>query len=354
MVLNLFKKQSKKQIIALDIGSHSTKIMSIEKEDHLVKDFVVAPTPENVFQDGLISDEESLSSFIGSQIGAMNIEDEFSVILGISGKGMISKKIDVPEIDDHMIPEFVEIEAEQELFYNRDEMELDYQILEGLNFKKPENKSIFVVTVLKSVVKSYNKLLDKNGIQCDVLDTNFGALFNAFEFNYDIEESENYMLLDIGKTTTNLTVVVKKQVIFARNINLGGDFFTSAIQKRMSVDYNMAEDLKISTVKEGEAPQDIVSLIESTLNKQFIEEFISPYELYNGLFPEQPINKLYLAGGGIQTIGLISEIEKFFNCPVKILDPFLKLEFPLELKKHKEDYKRVSSVVTGLALRSLE
>ena len=135
-LLIYLRKKTKKQVFALDIGSHSTKIMSIEGEEFSVQNFLVAPTPPNVFQDGLISDENTISSFIGSQIGALNIEDEFSVILGISGKGMISKKIDVPEIDDHMIPEFVEIEAEQELFYNRDEMELDYQILEGLNFKK--------------------------------------------------------------------------------------------------------------------------------------------------------------------------------------------------------------------------
>ena len=186
------------------------------------------------------------------------------------------------------------------------------------------------------------------------MDTNFGALFNAFEFNYDLEEDKNYMLLDIGRTTTNLTVVVKKQVIFARNINLGGDFFTNAIQKRMSVDYNMAEDLKISTAKEEEAAQDIVSLIKTGLNKQFMEEFISPYELYNGLFLEQPINKVYLTGGGSQTIGLMSEIEGFFNCSVEFLNPFSKLNFPYELRKYKKDYKTVSSVVTGLALRSLE
>ena len=199
MVLSLFSKKTKKQIFGLDIGTHNTKLMSFEAEGPIVRSFSVAPTPANTFEAGLISDEKNLSQFVGQQIAKLDIDEEFSMVLGISGKGMIAKKIDIPEIDEHMIPEFVEIEAEQELFYNRDEMELDYQILEGLNFNKPTAKSLFVVTVLKTVVESYNKILDQNAIQCEILDTNFGALFNAFEFNHTVEENKNYMLLDIGK-----------------------------------------------------------------------------------------------------------------------------------------------------------
>ena len=327
--------------------------MAFEGSEPVVSHFSVTPTPANTFTGGLISDEEALSQFVGQQIANLDIEEELGVNLGVSGKGMISKKIDIPEIDDHMIPEFVEIEAEQELFYNREEMELDYDILEGLNFNKPECKSLFVVTVLKTVVESYNKILEKNGILCENLDANFGALFNTFEFNYDLDENKNYMLIDIGKTTSNLVVVVKKQVIFARNIGLGGDFFNNHIQTNMSIDYNMAEDLKISASKEGEAPQDIVSLIQSEINKKFVEELVSPYELYNGLFPNHPINEIYITGGGSQTVGLSHEIQDSFSCPVDFLDPFKKLDFLSELKKQKEKYKMFSAVSVGLSLRSL-
>ena len=353
MVLSLFSKKSKKQIFGLDIGTSHTKMMGFEAEGPIVRNFIVAPTPDKSFSEGLISDEKILSQFIGEQLAQLDIEDEFSLVLGVSGKGMIAKKIDIPDIDDHMIPEFVEIEAEQELFYNRDEMELDYEVLEGLNFSKPEAKSLFVVTVLKTVVESYNKVLDKNDIQCEVLDTNFGALFNAFEFNHSLDENKNYMLLDIGKTTANLVVIIKKQVVFARNINLGGDFFNSFIQKKMSVDYNMAEDLKVSAGKEGEAAQDIVSLIQSEISPKFIEELVSPYELYNGLFPEHPVSEIYLTGGGSRTIGLSSQIESSFGCPVHFINPFSKIKFPPDLKKHEQDHNMISSVVVGLSLRTL-
>ena len=341
-------------MFSLDIGTQSTKLMSFEGREPLVNNMLITPTPPNTFSAGLISDETTLSQFIGKQIADMEIEDDLGVILGISGKGMIAKKIDIPEMDNHMIPEFVEIEAEQELFYNREEMTLDYQILEGLNFDKPEARSLFVVTVLNTVVESYNKIIEKNAMNCEILDTNFGALFNAFEFNYTLDESKNYMLLDIGRTTTNLIVVIKNQVVFARNVSLGGDFFNQSIQKKMSVDYSMAEDLKISASKGGEAPKDVAELIESELNNNFIEELISPYELYNGLFPERPINEIYITGGASQTVGLISGIENAFGCSINILDPFKKIQFQSHLKNYEENHKVFSAVLVGLSLRSLE
>ena len=354
MVLNLFNKKPKKQVLVLDIGTQSTKLMSFEGGQPIVDSFLVAPTPANAFSGGLISDEESLSKFIGQQIATVVGEEAVSVILGISGKGMIAKKIDLPEIDEQMIPEFVEIEAEQELFYNREEMTLDYEILEGLNFNKPEAKSLFVVTVLNTVVESYNKILETNEIACEILDTNFAALFNVFEFGYDLDENKNYMLLDIGRTTTNLIVVIKKQVVFARNVYLGGDFFNASIQKKMSMDYDMAEDLKISAGGGKDAPRDVISLIETELNKDFIEELSSPYELYNSLFPENPVDEIYITGGGSQTVGLMSSIGKAFDSPIHFLNPFGKIKFPNELKKYKENHKMISSVLVGLALRSLD
>ena len=354
MFLSLFSKKSKKQIFGLDIGTQNTRLMSFEGDQPLVNNFLMTATPSKVFEAGLISDETALSQFIGQQIASLDVEDELSVILGISGKGMIAKKIDIPEMDDHMIPEFVEIEAEQELFYNREEMTLDYAVLEGLNFNKPGAKSLFVVTVLNTVIESYNKVMDKNSMTCKILDTNFGALFNAFEFNYDLSADKNYMVLDIGCTTTNLIVAIKNQVVFARNIYLGGDFFNQAIQKHMSVDYGMAESLKVSASKGEESPEELVSLIKSKLNAAFIEELISPYELYNSLFPGKAIDEIYVTGGGSQTIDLVSGIEKAFNCPVNFLDSFKKIQFVSELKKYREDCKMFSSVLVGLTLRALE
>ena len=75
----------------------------------------------------------------------LELEEEISVITGISGKGVIAKKIDIPQMEESMIPEFVEIEAEQEVFYNKEEMELDYDMLTGGLILKNQKPNLFLL-----------------------------------------------------------------------------------------------------------------------------------------------------------------------------------------------------------------
>lgn len=349
----MFFKKTPERYLILDIGSQNTKAAVFHAKNSLIEQLIMRPTPEDAFQDGFISSEGSLSEFILQCAVELEAEKESEAVVGLSGKGVIAKKIDIPQMEAVMIPEFVEIEAEQELFYNRDEMELDYEILKDVNFNKPNTQPLLLITALKKVIQSYNQIVKKNSMNCKILDTNFSALFNSFEHNEKVDENSNYMLMDIGCSATNLIVVVKNQVVFVRNLPVAGNFFNQKIQQHLGMDYQEAEELKVSAGQGEEAPQALVNLITNQLNKTFVEEIQSCCELYYSLFPDQNINRIYVTGGASQTIGLTSLIEKELDFPVKVFDPFQNMRVGSQLKKDKENLKYFSSVITGLALRSL-
>lgn len=354
MALSLFKKKSKKQYLALDIGSQNTKIMLLVPGKSCVVDkLIIKSTPPNTFQWGTVKDEEALCKFLTQCIIELDIDKEISVIAGISGKGVIAKKIDIPQMEESIIPEFVEIEAEQEIFYNKEEMELDYDILKGVNFKKPDGQSLLVITVLKQIINSYNKVIQESFMTCEILDTNFAAMFNSVEYNENLNASKNYMILDIGCTSTNLVIATKNQVVFARNLQIGGDFFNQGIQKKMSINTNEAEELKISASNGQDAPEELVSLIKNELNETFIEEIVSCYNLYRSLFTEQNIDHIYITGGGSKTLGLVSKLQENLNSSIEYFNPFQKIKLNSDLTPQQEEFKLFSAVVSGLALRSL-
>ena len=350
MLLNFFAKPQK-TFIALDIGSQNTKMLVFQKGKAIVEKMIIEATPPGSFQGGNILDKEVLFDFLAQCAVKMKIED-LKVIAGVSGKAVIAKKLDIPQVEESMLPEFVEIEAEQELFYNREEMELDYDILRGIRADKPENQSLLVVTVLKKVIEDYNQLIKKSGMECEILDTSATALFNSFEYNEDLDENKNYMVLDIGRSGTNMALVLKKQIVFLRHLSVGGDFFNQGIQKKMNIDYQEAEELKISASKEQSAPKELVSLIRTELNESFVEEILSCYELFSNLFPEQNVHCAYITGGACQTLGLSAHLKEKLSCPVYFFNPFKKIELKPELKKEQGRLQFFSAVATGLALRS--
>ena len=351
-----FKKKIKKKFFSVDIGTQNSKFMSLQpgkkpQVDHLI----MLPTPQGAFKDNAIVDEKLLADFLAETIGGLDIETEISLILGISSKGVIAKKMDIPNIEASLIREFIQIEAEQELFYNKDSATLDYETLEGLNFEKPNEKSLFVVTVPDEVIEKYNSAVPQELMSCDILDTNFAALFNSFEYNYDLDSNKNYMLVDIGCSSTNVVCIIKNQIVFSRILlNSGGNFWTDEIKSHNSVDYASAEDLKIAAGGEDSSPQEVASLIQSKINPAFVEEVKSTYNLYLSLFPDYAVNEIYMSGGASKTLQILESFKEGFSCEVYAFDPFKKLDFMSHIAKSKAQYQEFFAVASGLILRSLD
>ena len=354
MAFQFLNLGSQKSVLGLDIGSKNTKIMGLKpvKNVFKVKSFGMTPTPLDTFSSGVISEPEALSDFISKKVAALDTANEgIELILGVSGKGMIAKKLNIPDIEDYMIPEYIEIEAEQELFYNKEEMYLEYQILKNVNADKPDSKSLFAMTVLKKIVESYSKAIPRDLVSCDIIDTNFSALFNIFEYNKDLNSEFIYMVMDIGYSMTNVIVILQNQLVFARTLNLGGDFFTQEIKKALSLDYQSAEDLKLTASQGENSPQDIADLIKKELVQTFLEELVSCYELYLSFYPEKTLSEIYMTGGGSQTLGLAEAVKNQFQVPVKFFNPFQKIRQPSAFTKVDSLFY---SIASGLALRGVK
>jgi len=354
MPLSFLKTSAKKTVLGVDIGTRNTKIIALKKEKNKpsVSHFAMAQTPDKLFEDGKITDPSKVSDFIAEQIINLDISDEVELVLSVSGKGMIAKKIDIPEMEDYMIPEYVEIESEQELFYNKDEMYLDYQILEGINTGSGNSKSVFVMTILKQMIDNYMDSVPKDLAYCQIIDTNWSALYNIFEYNMDLNPQTNYMVIDSGHTMTNIIVVLRNQLIFTRNISFGGSFFTENIAQKMSLKYEEAESLKIAASKGENSPADLVALLKGELSESFAKEILSCYQLYLSFYPEKDLQEIYITGGNSHTLGLKEALYSKFNLNITPLNSFKQIIPDPEFSK--QGTSDFYSVATGLALRGVK
>ena len=353
MPFQLFKKAKKEQI-ALDIGSQKTKALHISKESGrpVIDRALIRPTPEGSFASGEIAQAEPLAEFLTKCVGEWEWESEINVIAGISGKGLVTKQINIPKIQESLIAEHLPFEAEQYLPYDLDDMDLDYEILKGINTESDDSIPILLVAALQETVKSYNSLFEKAFISCETLDANVFALFNCFERNYKMDSSKVYLLADIGFKNTNIVAVLKNQVVFTRNIAAGGELYTREIQKRLGINRAEAEELKISAGK-GEAPaQDILSIIQET-HAALCDEIFSAYEIYLSFFASFNISKAYVTGGGSLIPGVVSALSERFSVPVETMSPFESIGLSADLEDQKEALEPFLAVAAGLGLRGL-
>lgn len=345
-----FFNKVKKQYIALDIGSQTTKIATYSRQESRIDTLILKPTPPETFDSGDILNEENCSQFINDCLAGIDIESEISAITGVSGKGLITKKIDIPNMDEDMIADHLPFEAEQYLPYEIDEMELHYEILKDLPASVENHTPILLIAILKKLIGKYEEVFFNSLIECDILDANVLALFNIFEKNYELDSNANYLLIDIGFKGSNIVAIINNQVVFTRHLLVGGDFYTHKIKNSLNLNYEEAEDLKKS-IDVADSAQDVTSLINTEIHPAFCNEVFSGYEFYLSFFPESLVSQIYVTGGGSQVSGLTEALSQKFSAQVEILDTFKNVGLSAELESEREKLHAFSAVVSGLALR---
>src|SRR5262249_59910870 len=70
------------------------------------------------------------------------------------------------------------------------------------------------------------------------------ALQSAYEGNYPVEPGRVVALINIGASVTNVNILTGSNTIFWRDISFGGNQYTDAVQKQLSLGFEQAEALK--------------------------------------------------------------------------------------------------------------
>ena len=77
-----------------------------------------------------------------------------------------------------------------------------------------------------------------------VVDVDAFALQNAYEVNYGLEPDAVVVLLNAGASAININIITGDQSVFTRDISIGGNAYTEAVQKELNLPFDSAEQLK--------------------------------------------------------------------------------------------------------------
>lgn len=348
----LFKN---KKVIGVDIGSSSIKFAELEMKKNGAKlvNFGFIPTPQNSILGGEIIDVDRLSESIRNLKQRIETKRE-NVVTGMWGTSVIVKKISIPAIDSTLIKDQVKWEAEQYIPLDINEVNLQYHIL-NQGKSSGEGIDILLVAAKQDFVFRYVEIMVSAGLNTHIVDVSSFALANCFELNYGRKKGEAVGLLNIGSTVTNLVVVENGEVLFCRDLPVGGGAYTTVIQKDLGVDLEEAEALKISATSRQEVPQEVHNIIINT-NELVADEIQGGLDFFTAGSSESSITKLYYTGGSIVIPGLIEQIGENLKIPTEKMDPFRRIDFDKQKFSFDqiEKIKNFSPVALGLAMRELE
>ena len=352
MVFKNLLMQKSNNVIGLDIGTSSIKLIEIEesKGGHRLKNFGISTLPKDAIVNGSIVNHDAVVSSIQQILSNLKIKTR-DVVASISGHPVIIKKITMPLATDEELEESIKFEAEQYIPFDLEEVNIDFQVL-TVEEEKADQMNVMLVAAKKVMINDYTKVLSDAGLTPVILDIDVFALENAFEINYPMDEDQNAALIDVGASTININVIKGGLSAFTRDVFLGGNQITEDIQKQFGISFDEAETLKTSgdVNRDDFGGKEIVKQVCDNI----ASEIQKSLDFYSSTTYES-VNKIYLSGGCAKIPFMKDIIEEKLNVSTEIIDCIRTVKYDENVfdPDYIKDISPLASVGIGLALRRL-
>lgn len=313
---------SANKILGLDIGSSSIKVaeLDVSKSGAKLVNFGMIQTPPNSINGGDIADVNSLAVAVKTVCAEIKAKRKNAAV-GMFGTAVIVKKITIPRIDMKLVSEQVKWEAEQYIPFDVNSISLAHHVINPKS--DAETMDILLIAAQNELVAEYYQLVQNADLKMGVLDVSAFALANVFEFNYG-RSSGAVGLLNLGSAITTFVVVANGEVVFCRDMPIGGQNYTNDIHKEMGVSLPEAESLKLSAASGGAVPDEVHSVLSST-TEIITEEIRNSFDFFAGSSGGLNVSQVYYTGGAAATPGLIRNLTQATRLNLEWLNPFLRV-----------------------------
>ncbi len=410
--ISLFKTLGKaKAVLGLDVGTSSLKaiLLKVTKEEVELANVGMV----ELHLDPAIEDKEKRAKVIEG-IKKLLEENEIKtreVVIAVPGQSVIIRHLKLPAGARERIAQVIKFEAQSQIPFPLDKVGMDYQALPG---KEGEEVKVILAAMKQELIDDRLALVEEAELRCEAMDISSLALYNALRFKRPSKEAEVVALIDIGATTTDISIQRDGMLEFTRSAPVAGNDLTETIQTKLGVSFSEAERLKReegdalfemlerppevppspekppekppeippSPEKPPEKPPEIppvpekppeippapekppetppalnpTSQVASALSP-ILENLFAEIRRSLNYYRSQPggaeITKVILSGGSARLKNLEKFLSQRLRVPVEIADPLSQIKYDPTTFKLEEILPSLS-VVVGLALRAIE
>ena len=350
-VKNLFP--GSRRIAGIDIGSSIIKLVELEytSEGCILHSFAQVFLEKGVIEDGLIKDHDVLARKI-KEIFKVSRCGARIVVTALPGHVVMIKKAGFQRMGEEELRDFIIDEAGEYMpFDDIKDVNFDFHICseQGLD---PSQMEVIIAAAKKSATESYVYAIEKTGRRVTIMDVDSFALETAYEENYDFDADDTIALVNIGASITNINIVKDRESVFTRNILLGGNSITQALQKKLDVSFEEAEMIKLEGLNENDNPEGGPL---DYLEPIFLE-IARSFDFFSSTARESEIRRILVSGGCARIPGIVEAMEKKFHCETEIFNPFKDIAYDKNIfsPSYIKEIGPVAAVGVGLALRKME
>jgi type IV pilus assembly protein PilM len=314
-----------KPVWAIDIGNNSLKALRLIQNGDKVEVIGLDYTehPKVLSAEGITEEEkEQIIQATLNTFAARNELSKSPVAVSVPGQTSFARFIKLPPVELKRVPEIVKFEAIQQIPFDINEVEWDWQLME-----KPDSPDteVGIFAIKNELVGKYLESFSAENLRISIVQMAPIALYNYAYFDRsDLDDAEKkaVVVLDMGADNTNLVVCTKASV-WQRCIPLGGNNFTKAISDAFKLNFEKAEKLKRSAPMSKYARQIFHAM--KPVFTDFGAEVQRSLGYYSNSHKNTTFIKIILLGGGFKMQGLNKYLQQTTQLVAARPDAFEKL-----------------------------
>ena len=347
-----------KTYIGIDIGTSSIKVVELASKGNSV-------VLENYgFSEKRTTDKASRKLDIEYSAKAINLICRKAGIVSKNAVAALpifsvfSSVINLANIPEKALDSAVRWEAKKIIPLSLEQMVLDWKKIDpdpgqerarAKEGGKNNNIKILITAAPRVLVNEFIEIFKLAQINLLNLETETFSLVRSLLGN----DKSTIMLVDLGASTTDISIVHNSIPMLNRSIDIGGINITKIVSEKLNIDLEKAEqfkyDLGINSLgsKSNSMPEVILEVISPIINE--INYAMNLFKNKDGL----SVEKIVLSGGSALLSDLVGLLSKELNKTVIIGNPWHRVLYKPELKSILDEIGPRMSVAVGLAMREL-
>lgn len=354
--------------VGLDIGSRYIKMAHVIPSSNRMQlaNIGFSATPIGAITDGVVNNADAIGEAIYQILKVYDIKEK-RVVCSLPGRSVVIRQVSLPAgLSDKELKVAAIGEVERFLPFPLDEMEYDYEVLGEIKQGDVKQTSVLFVAAHREAVQRRVEAAHIGGVESVEIDVDpFVMLRSVVESSLFEDQdtfTQTFLLLDLGASSTSVSILKNGILRFTRIFGTGGDTLTHAIESGFGLDYLDSEKLKkekgVAFIDEDsdyleidDEMRDVHELIRPHLENLALEIRRS-LAYYTSKYRGENVTKIIVTGGGSYLRGISRYFEDDLGIPAVYANPFRNMVYiGGESPERVASMVPFMSVATGLSLR---
>ncbi|MFW5702462.1 MAG: type IV pilus assembly protein PilM [Candidatus Dojkabacteria bacterium] len=339
------------EFIGVDVGTAMTKVTRVSWDGN-------SPRLEEAFSFKTGANDLRTDDAAGRAALANTIKDALKgaktkvtkTVIALPESTVFNRLLTFPKLSEGELDNAIHWNAKQFLPIPVDEVKMDWIQTAEIEQDGKQMVQLLVVAAPKRIIDQSLNIFNEAGLELIAIETEAVATSRAIANAYPVDAP--ILVVDIGSSGTDLSVLVKKKLIFSQSLATGSDAFDKALISQFKIDSAQAEQYKSKTGITQEGDGQIAATLAPVV-KVILDELVKTINYFRTKYQQSTPQSVKLIGSGARMPGMPQYLSQGLGIPVELADLSQNLKMSKEVES---EYGSASALVElgvalGLALK---